>query len=47
MGPTSGIKGGAAGGGYGQVVPMNEFNLHQTGDIHAISIANNLIFRSN
>ena len=43
MGPTFGIKGGAAGGGYSQVVPMDEFNLHLTGDIHAISIAHNLV----
>jgi methylenetetrahydrofolate dehydrogenase (NADP+)/methenyltetrahydrofolate cyclohydrolase/formyltetrahydrofolate synthetase/formate--tetrahydrofolate ligase len=43
MGPTFGIKGGAAGGGYSQVVPMEEFNLHLTGDIHAISAAHNLI----
>ncbi|MCD6393341.1 MAG: formate--tetrahydrofolate ligase [Planctomycetes bacterium] len=43
MGPTFGIKGGAAGGGYSQVVPMEEFNLHLTGDIHAVSIANNLL----
>ncbi len=43
MGPTFGVKGGAAGGGYSQVVPMEEFNLHLTGDIHAISIANNLL----
>ena len=43
MGPTFGIKGGAAGGGYSQVVPMDEFNLHLTGDIHAVSIANNLL----
>jgi len=43
MGPTFGIKGGAAGGGYAQVVPMEEFNLHLTGDLHAISIANNLL----
>ncbi len=42
MGPTFGIKGGAAGGGYSQVIPMEEFNLHLTGDIHAISAANNL-----
>ena len=42
MGPTFGIKGGAAGGGYSQVIPMEEFNLHLTGDIHAVSIANNL-----
>ncbi len=43
MGPTFGIKGGAAGGGYSQVVPMEEFNLHLTGDIHAVSIAHNLL----
>jgi len=43
MGPTFGIKGGAAGGGYSQVVPMDEFNLHLTGDMHAISIAHNLV----
>ncbi|MHC4294430.1 MAG: formate--tetrahydrofolate ligase, partial [Planctomycetota bacterium] len=43
MGPTFGIKGGAAGGGYAQVIPMEEFNLHLTGDIHAVSIANNLL----
>ena len=43
MGPTFGIKGGAAGGGYSQVVPMDEFNLHLTGDIHAISVAHNLV----
>ena len=43
MGPTFGIKGGAAGGGYAQVIPMEEFNLHLTGDIHAISISNNLL----
>ena len=43
MGPTFGIKGGASGGGYSQVIPMEEFNLHLTGDIHAISIANNLL----
>ncbi len=42
MGPTFGIKGGAAGGGYAQVVPMDEFNLHLTGDIHAVSVAHNL-----
>ena len=42
QGPTFGIKGGAAGGGYAQVVPMEEFNLHLTGDIHAIGAANNL-----
>ena len=43
QGPTFGIKGGAAGGGYSQVVPMHEFNLHMTGDIHAITAANNLL----
>jgi formyltetrahydrofolate synthetase len=43
QGPTFGIKGGAAGGGYSQVVPMEEFNLHLTGDLHAISAANNLM----
>jgi formate--tetrahydrofolate ligase len=43
QGPTFGIKGGAAGGGYAQVVPMEEFNLHLTGDIHAISASNNLL----
>ena len=43
MGPTFGIKGGAAGGGYAQVVPMEEFNLHLTGDFHAVSIAHNLL----
>jgi formyltetrahydrofolate synthetase len=43
MGPTFGIKGGAAGGGYSQIVPMDEFNLHLTGDIHAISAAHNLV----
>lgn len=42
MGPTFSIKGGAAGGGYSQVVPMEDFNLHLTGDIHAISAAHNL-----
>jgi len=43
QGPTFGIKGGAAGGGYAQVIPMEEFNLHLTGDIHAIGAANNLV----
>lgn len=43
QGPTFGIKGGAAGGGYSQVVPMEEFNLHLTGDLHAITAANNLM----
>jgi formyltetrahydrofolate synthetase len=42
QGPTFGVKGGAAGGGYAQVIPMEEFNLHLTGDIHAITAANNL-----
>ncbi|MCC7164817.1 MAG: formate--tetrahydrofolate ligase [Anaerolineae bacterium] len=43
MGPTFGIKGGAAGGGYAQVIPMEDFNLHLTGDIHAVTAANNLL----
>ncbi|KAJ9575956.1 hypothetical protein L9F63_007183 [Diploptera punctata] len=43
QGPTFGIKGGAAGGGYSQVIPMEEFNLHLTGDIHAVTAANNLL----
>ena len=43
QGPTFGIKGGAAGGGYAQVVPMELFNLHLTGDIHAVTAANNLL----
>ncbi|XP_026522060.1 monofunctional C1-tetrahydrofolate synthase, mitochondrial [Notechis scutatus] len=43
QGPTFGVKGGAAGGGYSQVIPMEEFNLHLTGDIHAITAANNLL----
>jgi formyltetrahydrofolate synthetase len=43
QGPTFGIKGGAAGGGYSQIIPMEEFNLHLTGDIHAIVAANNLL----
>lgn len=43
QGPTFGIKGGAAGGGYAQVIPMEEFNLHLTGDLHAITAANNLL----
>ncbi len=42
QGPTFGIKGGAAGGGYAQIIPMEDFNLHMTGDIHAITAANNL-----
>ena len=43
LGPVFGVKGGAAGGGYAQVVPMEDINLHFTGDIHAISTANNLL----
>jgi formate--tetrahydrofolate ligase len=43
LGPVMGVKGGAAGGGYAQVVPMEDINLHFTGDIHAITAANNLI----
>ena len=43
QGPTFGIKGGAAGGGYSQVIPMEEFNLHLTGDNHAVTAANNLL----
>ena len=43
QGPTFGIKGGAAGGAYSQVIPMDEFNLHLTGDMHAITAANNLL----
>ena len=43
LGPVFGIKGGAAGGGYAQVVPMEDINLHFTGDFHAIGIANNLL----
>ena len=43
QGPTFGIKGGAAGGGYSQAIPMEDFNLHGTGDIHAITAANNLM----
>ena len=43
LGPVFGVKGGAAGGGYAQVVPMEDINLHFTGDMHAIGIANNLI----
>ncbi|OJX39582.1 MAG: formate--tetrahydrofolate ligase [Chloroflexi bacterium 44-23] len=43
QGPTFGIKGGAAGGGYSQVIPMDEFNLHLTGDLHAITASNNLL----
>ncbi len=43
LGPVFGIKGGAAGGGHSQVIPMEEFNLHLTGDFHAVSAANNLL----
>ena len=43
LGPVFGIKGGAAGGGYAQVVPMEDINLHFTGDFHAIGTANNLL----
>ena len=43
QGPTFGIKGGAAGGGYSQIIPMEDFNLHLTGDIHAVGAANNLL----
>lgn len=42
MGPVFGVKGGAAGGGYSQVAPMEELNLHLTGDIHAVTAAHNL-----
>ncbi|MBM3710119.1 MAG: formate--tetrahydrofolate ligase, partial [Actinobacteria bacterium] len=43
LGPVFGIKGGAAGGGYSQVLPMEDFNLHLTGDIHAVGLAHNLL----
>ncbi|MEZ5174877.1 MAG: formate--tetrahydrofolate ligase [Acidimicrobiia bacterium] len=43
LGPTFGIKGGAAGGGYSQVIPMEEMNLHLTGDFHAVTAANNML----
>ena len=43
LGPCFGVKGGAAGGGYSQVIPMEDINLHFTGDIHAIGIAHNLL----
>jgi formate--tetrahydrofolate ligase len=43
LGPVFGIKGGAAGGGYAQAIPMEDLNLHFTGDIHAVSVANNLL----
>ena len=43
LGPVFGMKGGAAGGGYAQVVPMEDINLHFTGDLHAVATANNLL----
>ena len=43
LGPVFGVKGGAAGGGYAQIAPMEEINLHFTGDLHAITTANNLL----
>src|SRR6185436_6855729 len=43
LGPCFGVKGGAAGGGYAQIVPMEDINLHFTGDFHAIAAANNLL----
>ncbi len=43
MGPTFGVKGGAAGGGYSQIVPMEDFNLHLTGDIHAVTVSHDLL----
>ena len=43
LGPSFGMKGGAAGGGYAQVVPMEQINLHFTGDFHAITSAHNLV----
>src|SRR3989338_2409411 len=43
LGPVFGIKGGAAGGGYAQVIPMDDFNLHFTGDVHAVGLAHNLL----
>ena len=43
LGPTMGIKGGATGGGYSQVLPMEDINLHFTGDLHAITTANNAL----
>ena len=46
LGPVFGVKGGAAGGGYAQVVPMEDINLHFTGDFHAIGAANNQIGRA-
>ena len=47
LGPVFGVKGGAAGGGYAQVVPMEDINLHFTGDFHAIGAANNLLAGGN
>ena len=43
MGPVFGVKGGAAGGGYSQVMPMEDINMHFTGDFHAITAANNTL----
>ena len=43
LGPVFGMKGGAAGGGYAQVIPMEDINLHFNGDLHAIGVANNLL----
>ena len=43
LGPCMGLKGGAAGGGYSQVLPMEDINLHFTGDLHAVSTAHNLL----
>ena len=43
LGPVFGVKGGAAGGGYAQVIPMEDINLHFTGDLHAVGAANNLL----
>ena len=47
LGPSFGMKGGAAGGGYAQVIPMEQINLHFTGDFHAITTAHNLLSASN
>ena len=47
FGPVMGVKGGAAGGGYAQVIPMEDINLHFTGDLHAITTANNAIASNN
>ena len=46
LGPVMGIKGGAAGGGHAQVLPMEDINLHFTGDMHAITTANNSLYSS-